>query len=517
MAKPRATSNTNRDNNNKNIRDNFNNKSYRISLQDTSIVAGEDVVVKNAPFLIVVSSNPGDESSISATQDTQDITVDLVEADNVDQAIVCRTTSSFDHNVYLKEGSITVEARIHVLSSKQEGISFRMTIKFGSQSVVSPPIKCVSKLDPKKKRNISDLQQQQSQQIIIEDEQQQQEITNNNNNNNNNKNKRKQLEPITPTTLISTPSNINSINNNTTLSNTLAAMTNDTRVLKKVKRQQKKDRELISLLYKQNVMLVNQINVLTSGLNKLISVHNDTLLSVPASPPCLPPAYSPVSPPCSSQQTAPQLQLCFQPQSQQMSSLPSSPEVVPSSMDTSSSLSFPMINTDMLENLGLAMHGSSDQHTANPANGQQMQFDGNCSFGSFLVKCNGDAGFSNFKTTNTAAAATKQEDNQQQVIRMSDYIEMSNYQQPLSSACCTNNSSHDNTYSHSLLDLNHLDFNNVEYSSSPLPSPNFNDNVPSESDMIIIQPIYQIKSQIRDDITPGILAVVVINTLSIVI
>ncbi|GAM26329.1 hypothetical protein SAMD00019534_095040 [Acytostelium subglobosum LB1] len=252
---------------------NNNNKQFNIQLQDTNREADSDldVVVKNTPFLIVLNVVAGADFSFDAKRFSKDdVNLQLVYDDNTgadsNQGVTYRKTKPLDYNVYLKDRSMTIETRLHVLSSKHENNCFRVSVEFNGHRLVTKSIKCVSKLVVESKKRTKKVQQPASSPLMVPNSPEMQDIVPAKTSN---KRKSMETEPAVSETM--------------------------SKSLKKLKSQQKKDRELITLLYKQNVMLLNQVNTLTKGLNTLITVHNDTSSSMPSSP-CSLPMYSPSSP-----------------------------------------------------------------------------------------------------------------------------------------------------------------------------------------------------------------------------
>eukprot|EP01133_Synstelium_polycarpum_P012985 gene12985-15271_t len=290
----------------------YNNSLYNVQLQDTNHCddGSEDVVVKNTPFLIVVTPSSPTAQTLFTKDDVQ---VQLVYDSSTD-AVTFLKTKPLEYNVYIKDRSMTIETRLHVLSSKHENNLFRVSVQFGSHTIVTDSIKCVSKLD--KKRKAAAIQHHVSQAPTSQSSPPQHQPVSS-----------PLLVPQSPEQLSSDeqqPVVARATKRRTTESSTATTTSNTSstvpKSIKKLKRQQKKDRELISLLYKQNMLLLNQVNTLTAGLNTLITVHNETV-SVPSSPASTS-MYSPMSPGASA---------------------PSSPSM------TTTELVFPSINPDAID------------------------------------------------------------------------------------------------------------------------------------------------------------------------
>ncbi|EFA85859.1 hypothetical protein PPL_01091 [Heterostelium album PN500] len=271
---------------------------FTIQLQDTNREENNDidVVVKNTPFLIVVNASDKSVFSFLSSEFSKEaVVVQLVYDDDSSSelGVTYRKTKPLDYNIYLKERSMTIETRLHVLSSKHENNCFRVSVDFNNSHLVTDSIKCVSKLDSKRKRTpaVSPPVVPNSPELSLVDDQHTVQTAPKSTG------KRKQAEP-TPSSPIVPTATVNSSNNNTNNNNANSTVN---RAVKKLRAQQKKDRELISLLYKQNLMLLNQVNSLTNGLNSLITVHNESA-SQPSSPNSM---FSPVSPSANSTPTSP--------------------------------------------------------------------------------------------------------------------------------------------------------------------------------------------------------------------
>lgn len=129
---------------------------YSINLHDTlsvekQISNGKEnpffVVVKNTPFLIVVSSKEGDDFrkiKISANL--------LYDCEPTREVQLIRS-SPLEYVSHLSANGeeITIEARIHVLTSQHEDSLFRVCVKFGEKELTTEPLKVISKADTTRK------------------------------------------------------------------------------------------------------------------------------------------------------------------------------------------------------------------------------------------------------------------------------------------------------------------------------------------------------------------------------
>eukprot|EP00026_Physarum_polycephalum_P005550 Phypoly_transcript_05585.p1 GENE.Phypoly_transcript_05585~~Phypoly_transcript_05585.p1 ORF type:complete len:355 (-),score=80.24 Phypoly_transcript_05585:775-1839(-) len=162
--------------------------------QETTRNNGKDlithfVVVKNTPFLINISSK---DSSVNFRKTK--ITATLIYDCEPRREVSLLRSSPLEYVTHLSSNGelITIEARIHVLTSQNENSLFRVNLKFNDEELLSEPLKVISKADNlkkpsqkstnnsnKKKRNASDAfgfgdtlqrieQQQQEQKNLID-------------------------------------------------------------------------------------------------------------------------------------------------------------------------------------------------------------------------------------------------------------------------------------------------------------------------------------------------------------
>lgn len=144
------------------------------------------VVVKNTPFLINITSK---DSSVNFRKTK--INASLIYDCEPRREVSLIRSSPLEYVTHLSSNGelITIEARIHVLTSQNENSLFRVNLKFNDEELNCEPIKVISKADnlkkggntnqkvSKKKRNASDAfgdtlqrieQQQQEQKSLID-------------------------------------------------------------------------------------------------------------------------------------------------------------------------------------------------------------------------------------------------------------------------------------------------------------------------------------------------------------
>jgi hypothetical protein len=137
---------------------NSNTNRYSINLHDTLSQEtcrnnGKDlithfVVVKNTPFLINISNKDASvnfrKTKISAT-----LTYDCEPR----REVTLIRSSPLEYVTHLSSNGelITIEARIHVLTSQNENSLFRVCLKFNEEELITEPLKVISKADNLKK------------------------------------------------------------------------------------------------------------------------------------------------------------------------------------------------------------------------------------------------------------------------------------------------------------------------------------------------------------------------------
>jgi hypothetical protein len=145
------------------------------------------VVVKNTPFLINISSK---DPAVNFKKIK--ITASLIYDCEPRREVSLLKSSPLEYVTHLSSNGelITIEARLHVLTSQYENSHFRVVLKFNDEELLTEPLKVISKADNlknkdknsksssnKKKRNASDAfgdtlqrieQQQQEQKSLID-------------------------------------------------------------------------------------------------------------------------------------------------------------------------------------------------------------------------------------------------------------------------------------------------------------------------------------------------------------
>jgi hypothetical protein len=180
------------------------------------------VVVKNVPFIIVISSK-GD-TPVNFKKNTISASL-LYDCDPRKEVSLIRSTPlEYVTHISSNGEEITIEARIHVLTSQQEDSLFRVCVSFNGQEVTSEPLKVISKADNVRK-----------------------------------------------------PKNSSSPSSSTTPSVKKKRTANDAfgETLQRIEQQQQEQRKLIDLLCQQNQLL----------MNKLKQVDTDNVVPTPSSNP----------------------------------------------------------------------------------------------------------------------------------------------------------------------------------------------------------------------------------------
>lgn len=108
------------------------------------------VVVKNTPFLINITSK---DSSVNFRKAKMNATL-IYDCEPRREVSLIRS-SPLEYVTHLSSNGelITIEARIHVLTSQNENSLFRVNIKFNDEELNTEPIKVISKADNLKKGN----------------------------------------------------------------------------------------------------------------------------------------------------------------------------------------------------------------------------------------------------------------------------------------------------------------------------------------------------------------------------
>jgi hypothetical protein len=130
---------------------------YSIALHDTLSQEthrnGKDltthfVVVKNTPFLINISSK---DPTVNFRKTK--ITATLAYDCEPRREVTLIRSSPLEYVTHLSSNGelITIEARIHVLTSQNENSLFRVCLKFNDEDLVTEPLKVISKADNLKK------------------------------------------------------------------------------------------------------------------------------------------------------------------------------------------------------------------------------------------------------------------------------------------------------------------------------------------------------------------------------
>lgn len=202
--------------------------------QETTRNNGKDVithfvVVKNTPFLINISTK---DSSINFRKTK--ITASLIYDCEPRREVSLLRSSPLEYVTHLSSNGelITIEARIHVLTSQNENSLFRVNLKFNDEELATEPLKVISKADNLKKPS------QKS----------------NNNNNNTNKKKRNASDAFGDT-------------------------------LQRIEQQQQEQKSLIDMLYQQNQLLMTQLQAPPSPQHSVPSTplhHSSSIHSVPS-------------------------------------------------------------------------------------------------------------------------------------------------------------------------------------------------------------------------------------------
>jgi len=223
----------------------FNNSKFNIQLLDTTNSSTcKNIVAKNAPFQIIITLKDNNNNLRKTTTNsnllgslTKDkVSLKLVYENDLENQVHVLTTKPLDYNVYLRGDSLTIETRIHVLSSKHENNLFKIILSFGDQTIYTDSIKCVSKLvcETKKKPAAAAA-----------------------------------IATTVPVLKVKkTPSSTSSQSSSSTEKKSLS------KTIKKLQELRKKDRDLISLLYQQNKQMVDQLNTISNVVNSLVSNHN---------------------------------------------------------------------------------------------------------------------------------------------------------------------------------------------------------------------------------------------------
>lgn len=226
------------------------NNRYCINLhdtlsQETTRNNGKDlithfVVVKNTPFLINISAK---DSSINFRKTK--ITATLIYDCEPRREVSLLRSSPLEYVTHLSSNGelITIEARIHVLTSQNENSLFRVNLKFNEEELSTEPLKVISKADNLKKPA---------------------------NKNNSNKKKR----------------------------NASDAFGDTLPLLQRIEQQQQEQKSLIDMLYQQNQLLMTQLQAPPSPQHSVPSTPTH-----PSSIPSVPSPELPISSPSSTDST----------------------------------------------------------------------------------------------------------------------------------------------------------------------------------------------------------------------
>eukprot|EP01132_Coremiostelium_polycephalum_P001216 gene1216-1535_t len=264
----------NSNNNNNNNNDQQTKPEFIISIDESPPQSSTEPQTLNVDDIVVVE----EENNNSNNNNNNNNNDDFIYDNNLESEITTLKTKPFDYNLYSTDKSITIETRLHVLSSKCENNLFKVALTFNNHTIYTETIKCVSKLDTKKKQQqqhttpsspspvpTTNIEPHSSPAIVPVST-----------------NELEQKSPKVKKTIITTSNTSSSLNikkKNLELAKSI----------RKLKLAHRKDKNLISLLYQQNKMMISQLNSITNVVNNLVSCHN-------AIPSFELPTYSPSSP-----------------------------------------------------------------------------------------------------------------------------------------------------------------------------------------------------------------------------